>query len=219
MLRNVVLQCLHLRLHGRVSRVERQQAAEFAEDAHQSLVHFFLLLRRAARVLFLKFAISLGVAPRFLCAAGVLLLFFPVKCLKAHGFPSPVPDVFRQTDHAVQPVSAHFQKLNLRIQHVFAVGRRVIQNRPDRRQRKIQLPEEKNRPKPLQCLAVIQAVARLRHPRGTQQPDGVVVVQRANADAGQLAHFLHGLHARILPSRRRKDKAFRSVRVNRNFKT
>ena len=67
--------------------------------------------------------------------------------------------------------------------------------------------------------AVIQAVARLRHPRGTQQPDGVVVVQRANADTGQLAHFLHGLHARILPSRRRKDKAFRSVRVNRNFKT
>jgi len=71
---------------------------------------------------------------------------------------------------------------------------RVIQNALDVLERELQLSKQQNGLQPRQRCIVIQPVTCFCAGRGRQQADGIIVVQRPDADTGQLADFVNGHH-------------------------
>ena len=97
-------------------------------------------------------------------------------------------------DEPFQPGLPQLQQPDLVCQRGGLVKIRIIQHPLDVLQRKFQLPEQQNGLQPRQRCIVIQPIARLSEPGGRQQADGVVMVQRPDADPCQSADFVNGPH-------------------------
>ena len=104
-----------------------------------------------------------------------------------------------KVDQPAQALLLQFQQPDLLFQRRGLVKLRVIHDPLDLLQGKRQFPEQQNALQSCQRRIVIQPVARLRYRRGPQQPDGVIVVQRAHADPGDLTDFVYRFHGVSLP--------------------
>ena len=119
--------------------------------------------------------------------------FLRVKCLEIHLDPSCF-DFPCQGNQFLQSFLLQLQQLCLLCQYFLPVKVRAVQDRPDVPKRKLQFPEQQDLLQPLQCCLVVQAVTRLGAACGRQQTDPVVVLQRPDGNAGQLADLVDGHH-------------------------
>ena len=102
--------------------------------------------------------------------------------------------------NGVQMIPLHFQQVHLLGQRSHGVKVRHIQDLFDFPQRKLKLPKEQDGLHSRRGCIVIQPVTRVRYFRGLQQSDGIIVVERGDAPAGDTDAFLGGFL--FSPSRR-----------------
>ena len=96
-------------------------------------------------------------------------------------------------------VAFEFEQFDLLLKSPSTVESWALDNAPDVLKRKLQLPEEEDLLEPGQIVLIVEPLSRVTARGRTQQPDLVVILQRANAHARELAHLMYGPHV-LLPS-------------------
>ena len=125
---------------------------------------------------------------------GVGVQLFVVICFEVHVHHSCVLNVTGVVDEPIQLLPAKLQQPDLIIQG--GHGIKVLRGKQflDLLQGKFQLPEEEDGLKTPQCLFVIEPVSGLRYFCGLQQPNGVIVVERAHTHTGQATDLFDCFH-------------------------
>ena len=166
------------------------QCAQLREAGHQAVRIANGAVFFALRVLL----IGGSIAPLFLNLGGILLQFALVKCVKFHRCHSCFQSLTGEVDQPSQLRLPQLQQPDLILQGGGLIEIRIIQNAADRPQREFQFTKQQDGLQPCQRRIVIQPVACFCELCGRQQPNGVIMVQRPDADARQRADFVNGHH-------------------------
>ena len=140
-------------------------------------------------------------APFFLGAGGIFVDLTLIVGGKIHIDHSCFLDLAGVGDESLQVRLLQFQQFDLLGKGFLGVESGGIQNLPDLLQGELKLAEQQNGLQASQGFIVIKPVACLRHGRGAEQTDGVVMMERADADAGDFGYFgdcFHGVPSRLM---------------------
>ncbi|CDN41859.1 hypothetical protein BN871_AN_00200 [Paenibacillus sp. P22] len=102
-------------------------------------------------------------------------------------------------DHGIEPPPLLQQHIPVQPQRFGLREVRILEDRLDLLQRESELAKEQDLLQHREIPVGIQPVAGFRRFLRMKQPDLVVMMQRAHADAGQLRRFLHLEHVRVSP--------------------
>ena len=114
---------------------------------------------------------------------------------------------FHRRDHLGQPFDPPGQQVVLPPQVFLRVDRRIVEQGHDLFQGEPELAVEQHALQPLQIAGRVPAVPGAAVPAGYQQPDLVVVMQRADANPGQIGHLADRVAHRFPPEARMSPDA------------